>query len=133
MNKKGQGLPLTTIIIAILVVVVLIVIIAFFIGGSTQLTDSIKRVFFGTTAGYDFNLALETCQSRCDLAKDMPITNAQENSAYCQTPLQVDKSPIDGEADYAMDGKTKKTIKYFCPPKDRYYDANEDIHKPPHQ
>ena len=45
MSKKGQGLPLTTIIIAVLVVVVLIVIVAFFLSGSSSLIGTIRNIF----------------------------------------------------------------------------------------
>ena len=119
MGKKGQGLPLTTIIIAILVVVVLIVIVAFFLGGTASITDTIKRVFFGTTAGYDLNLAIQTCQSRCEAAKELPAT-ARTGHAYCQSGLAVDRNPIDGEADYVEIEKKKRTVKYYCPPVDDY-------------
>lgn len=118
-NKKGQGLPLTTIIIAILVVVVLIVLVAFFLGGSSAITDTIKRVFYGTTAGYDLNLAIQTCQTRCDQLKDLPV-DLRKNHAFCQSSLGVDKMPVDGEADFVRVSGKKKSVKYYCPHADKY-------------
>lgn len=126
MDKKGQGLPLTTIILAILVVVVLIVLIAFFLGGSSSIFDSIKRVFFGTTAGYDLNLAIQTCQSRCESAKELPSL-AKPKHAFCTSSLAVDYSPVDGEADFVKDGNKKKTVKYYCPPKDPFYNKLANV------
>ncbi len=122
MGKGGQGLPLTTIVIAILVVVVLIVLVAFFLGGSTQITDTIKRVFFGTTAGYDLNLAIQTCQSRCDSARDLPALSRPKH-AYCTSSLAVDYNPVDGEADFVKVNNKKRTVKYYCPPQGYYTNA----------
>lgn len=42
--KKGQGLPLNTIVIAILVVIVLLVIVVFFITNITRSDDGIRNV-----------------------------------------------------------------------------------------
>lgn len=119
MNKKGAEMTLTTIVAAILVVVVLIVLVAFFLGGSTAITDTIKRIFFGTTAGYDLNLAIQTCQSRCEAAKDLAETQRARH-AYCTSSLTVDRSPVDGEADYIKVSGKKRTVKYFCPPTGYY-------------
>jgi len=127
MSKKGQeGLPLSTIIVAILVVIVLVVLVAFFLGGSTALTDAIKRVFFGTTAGYDLALAIQTCESRCDIAQGMPAFS-RADGAYCKTSIAVDKDPVDGEADFYRDESTNKktTVKYYCPPSGRYTSFTE--------
>ncbi len=118
MNKKGQDLPVTTIIVIILVVVVLVVVIAFFLGGTSSLTTQVKRIFFGTTAGYDLTLATQTCADRCEQAKNLPI-GVRPRSAYCISSLAVDMNPLDGEADSYIDsGGKKKTKNYYCPSSD---------------
>ena len=118
MQKKGQGLPLTTIVIAILVVVVLVVIVAFFLGGTTGLTNTIKRVFFGTTAGTDQTLAVETCRQYCDQAETLP-DSLHATSPYCKQTFRLD-TDRDGEADYeTKDGK--KTFKEW-----NCYNTNSD-------
>ena len=119
MNKKGQDLPVTTIIVIILVVVVLVVLIAFFLGGTSSLTTQVKRIFFGTTAGYDLTLATQTCADRCEQAKNLPSA-VRSRSAYCISSLAVDMNPLDGEADYDTSGGKKTTIKYYCPPASNY-------------
>ena len=112
MNKKGQGLPLTTIIVAILVVVVLVVIVAFFLGGTTGLTNTIKRVFFGTTAGTDLSLAVEACRNHCDRAASLP-KSLQGSSAYCTTKFRIDKDGS-GEADSVGEGDSRQFIDWYC-------------------
>lgn len=113
MNKRGQGLTLNTIIIAILVVIVLVIIVAFFLGGMTGLTRSIRSVFFGTTAGTDMALAVQTCQTRCDQAKLLPV-DLREKSAYCTAYFNIDEDN-DGEAEFVMgDGKKKIHVSYYC-------------------
>lgn len=122
MNKKGQELPVTTIILIILVVVVLVVIVAFFLGGTSTLTGTIKRIFFGTTAGYDLTLATQTCTDRCEQAKNLP-SDLRGKSAYCKSALNVDFKPVDGEADFYRDKRDqnkKKPIRYYCPPDTAY-------------
>ncbi len=119
MNKKGQELPVTTIIVIILVVVVLVVIVAFFLGGTSSLTTQVKRIFFGTTAGYDLTLATQTCADRCEQAKNLPTAN-RGKSAFCTSPLAVDMNPLDGEADYYTEGGKKITVKYYCPDSEVY-------------
>jgi len=112
MNKKGQGLPLTTIIVAILVVVVLVVIVAFFLGGTTGLTNAIKRVFFGTTAGSDLTLAVETCKQYCDQAETYPSVGLQQKSAFCTQYFRIDQNR-DGEADL-LDADNKIYARWYC-------------------
>ncbi len=106
-QKKGEGLPLNTIIVAIMVVVVLVVIVSFFLGGATGITNTIKRVFFGTTAGTDLTLAVETCRQYCSQAEGLP-KELQGTSAYCKQNFNIDEDR-DGEADRAeqtdADGK----------------------------
>jgi hypothetical protein len=66
-NRKGQGMPLNTIIIAIIVIVVLVVIILIFTG---QI-----RIFGDTT---------EEARNECQRAFGMCVTGADANAA-CQT------------------------------------------------
>ena len=108
--KRGQGLPLTTIIIAILVVVVLVVLVAFFLGGTTSITRGIKSLFFGTTAGTDLTIAIETCRNRCDQAQTLPNDDLKKNSAYCKTPFHIDFDK-DGEVDVDEKGEP---VEYYC-------------------
>ncbi len=109
-KKRGQGLPLTTIIIAILVVVVLVVLVAFFLGGTTSITRGIKSLFFGTTAGTDLTIAVETCRNRCDQAQTLPSDTLKRNSAYCKTPFHMDYDK-DGEVDVGDNGEP---IEFYC-------------------
>lgn len=113
MAKRGQSLPLNTIIIAIIVVVVLIAIITFFLSGTSGLTRTIRSVFYGTTAGTDKVLAVQTCEQRCEQAKSMP-ENLRRTSAYCASSFNIDENN-DGEADYATPGdKNSGYAKFFC-------------------
>lgn len=84
MNKRGQSLPLNTLIIIILVVIVLIVVAVFFLGGTSSLSKSIRNIFYGTTAGTDITLAREICEQRCEAAKD------GNNLAYCNLGQDID-------------------------------------------
>ncbi|HLD15534.1 MAG TPA: hypothetical protein VJB94_03060 [Candidatus Nanoarchaeia archaeon] len=113
MSKKGQGLPLTTIIIAVLVVVVLIVIVAFFLSGSSSLIGTIRSIFIKTYAGTDMTLARQICQQRCDQATTWD-RDAQLKSAFCTDAFNIDENR-DGEADYTTtaDGK-KEYVQWFC-------------------
>lgn len=113
MNKKGQNLPLSTIIIAVLVVVVLIVIVAFFLSGSSSLIGTIRNIFIKTYAGTDDALARQICQQRCDSAANWDA-KAQQASAFCTDPFNIDNNK-NGEADYTTtaDGK-KEYDKYWC-------------------
>ena len=113
MSKKGQGLPLTTIIIAVLVVVVLIVIVAFFLSGSSSLIGTIRNIFIKTYAGTDEALARQICTQRCDQAANWD-RNAQLKSAFCTDAFNIDQNR-DGEADYTTtaDGK-KEYHKWYC-------------------
>lgn len=117
LSKRGQGLPLTTIIIAIMVIVVLIVIVTFFFSGSTSITDSIKRVFYGTTAGTDLALATENCKAYCQQAEGL-APEQRDTSPYCTKFFLIDKDNS-GEADYDPDlgeDKVRKYDHYYCNP-----------------
>ena len=109
-KKKGQGLPLNTVIVAILVVLVLIVLVAFFLGGTTGLVKTVKKVFFGTTAGTDMSLAYESCKQYCLQAEGLPNTT-WEKSAYCTKSFEID-SDNNGEADLCDD--KEKYARYYC-------------------
>lgn len=113
MNKKGQGLPLNTVIVAILVILVLVVVVIFFLGGMSGLTSKIKTMFFGTLAGTDETIAVQTCETRCEQVKLLPTTIARRNSAYCDSPFNIDANN-DGEADKVDD----EYIKFYCFPFD---------------
>ena len=119
-NKRGQGLPLTTVVIAILVVVVLVVIVAFFLGGTSGLTKTIKSVFFGTTAGTDKALAIQNCNQYCDQAKSLPQGQII-SSPYCTKHFFIDED-LDGEAD-TVNNLGKDYIKFYC--QDQLADANK--------
>ena len=112
MRKRGQGLPLNTIILAIIVVLVLVVVVAFFLGGFKGLTKTVKDVFFGTTAGTDKILAIQICQQRCDQAQVLPEKpeKERENSAFCKAPFKIDDNPRDGDADI----HEGKFVEWYC-------------------
>ncbi len=97
MDKRGQELSLNTLVIIILLVIALVVIAVFFLGGTSSLSKSIRSIFFGTTAGTDLSLAVETCQQRCEQAKSLP-TGVQETSAYCKSTFNMD-TDNDGNID----------------------------------
>lgn len=110
MNKKGQGLPLNTIVIAILVVIVLILIVTFFLVGFGGLTDKIKGIFFGTTSGTDLTLATLNCNTYCERAEILPEAT-QSISSYCSSIQKVDTTK-DGKADTDM---SCKDLGVVCP------------------
>jgi len=111
MNKKGQGLPLTTIVVAILVIIVLVLVVTFFLGGFAGLTSKVKEIFFGTTAGTSLTLATQNCKTYCEQASLLPET-MQPKSAYCTRLQKVDMSG-DGEADSDM--ACEKDLGVNCP------------------
>lgn len=110
MNKKGTELPLNVVIVAILVILVLVVVIIFFLGGFGGLTSKIKSTFFGTLAGTDKSIAVETCKTRCEQARLLgeaginPLT-----SAFCTSPFYID-TDNNGEADKFGDSY----VKFYC-------------------
>lgn len=89
MNKRGQGLPLNTLIIIILVVIVLIVVAIFFLGGTSSLSKTVRGIFFGTTSGTDLSLAVEQCNNHCSLVESLPSTS-WHLSGYCITTYDID-------------------------------------------
>lgn len=113
MNKRGQGLPINTVIIAILVIVVLVIIIVFFLGGFAGLSTKMKSVFFTSTAGTDLTLAVSSCETRCEQAELLPDT-LKQTSAFCKAPFHLDTKGK-GEADKHLSGdKLGKPVEYFC-------------------
>jgi hypothetical protein len=106
MNKKGQGLPMNTVVMAILVIVVLILVLTFFFGGFTGLTMKIRQIFFGSLAGTSETLAVQNCNQYCNQLqlrsglfddKGVLITDRVRDLAYCRLiPIDTDE---DGQAD----------------------------------
>lgn len=107
--KKGQGLPLNTVIIAILVVLVLIVLVIFFLTGTGGLTKTVRDIFYKTTVGTDKGIAIQTCQKFCNDAKQVSDV---ENSAYCTVTYNIDWDN-DGEID-PDGGNPPATKVYRC-------------------
>ena len=101
MNKRGQGLPLNTLVIIILVVIVLIVVAVFFLGGTSSLSQSIRNIFYGATSGTDVALAREICDQRCAFAQDVPF-NSAKSTAYCTSTFDIDQNN-DGRIDSSTD------------------------------
>ena len=97
-SKKGQGLPLNTVIIAILVLVVLVVIIAFFVGGTSTIATKISGIFGGATAGEDISLARNFCENYCEQALEMDV-DRQPSSAYCTKFFKLDSNDADDKSD----------------------------------
>lgn len=112
MNKRGQGLPMNTVIMAILVIVVLVIVVVFFLGGFSGLSTKVKAIFFGTTAGTDITLAVQTCETRCEQAQLLPVS-LQKNSAFCNVPFNLDING-DGEAEFYIKDKKKILSQYYC-------------------
>ena len=112
-QKKGQGLPMNTVIITILVILVLVVVAAFFLGGTSNLVSKIREVFFGSISGVDLAFAASTCQQRCDQLELLP-KNQLERSAYCKDYFNIDIDN-DGEAEYTEDANGGKQYdRYYC-------------------
>ncbi|MEK6951767.1 MAG: hypothetical protein AABX29_02020 [Nanoarchaeota archaeon] len=111
MNKRGQELSLNTLIVIILLVIALVVIAVFFLGGTSSLSRSIRSIFYGTTAGTDLSLALQTCEQRCEAAKNLPAT-LRKQSALCTQPFSYD-SNNDGTVDKKIYCQGD-TIKMLC-------------------
>ena len=81
LNKRGQGLSMTTIVVIILAILVLLVVSLIFLGGTTGLGQKIQDFFRGgelTSA----DVAVQNCLTWCDNAEMMSVAN-QPNSAFC--------------------------------------------------
>ena len=104
-SKKGLELSINTIIILVLVVLVLVIVAVFFTGTTGKLTDQIKSIFFGSTAGYDKSLAIQNCETYCDQLQ-VYTENVQDralSSAYCTQSFLVD-----------TDGDGKANTRFYC-------------------
>jgi len=113
MNKKGQSLSMNTIILGILVIIVLVIVVVFFMGGFGTITSKIRSILGFTTSGTELNVALQQCETRCQLAQSMP-DNIEHTSAYCTSPFLIDYNPEDNKADtIELDG-TSLEIEYYC-------------------
>lgn len=113
MNKKGAELPLNVVVVAVLVIMVLVVVVIFFLGGMGGMTSKVKSMFFGTMAGTDRSIAVQTCQTRCEQARLLSQAGTVPTlSAYCKDPFYIDNDN-NGEADKTSD---EKYIKFFCWP-----------------
>src|SRR3989338_2996526 len=110
-DKKGMELSLNTIIIAIIAIILLVAVVSFFLFGFKGLTDRIKVIFYGTTAGTDIVLAQQTCNSYCQNAALLP-ENIREGSPYCKHTFFIDEDN-NGEADKDAGNNY---IKYTCFP-----------------
>ena len=97
LNKRGQGLSMTTIVVIILAVLVLLVIAIIFLGGTTSLTQKITD-FFNPQEAMSVDIAIQNCVTWCEQAQLLP-EDQQDSSSYCSaTQDNVDISR-DGEID----------------------------------
>ena len=114
MNKKGQGLPINTVVIAILVIIVLVIVVVFFLGGFAGLATKIKSVFFPVIQGTDIQIAAETCKTRCEQATALPGDTLKSTSAYCKGAFNIDTNG-DGEAEYIdASDKSQGYKSFYC-------------------
>ncbi|HIH25521.1 hypothetical protein J4476_00230 [Candidatus Woesearchaeota archaeon] len=88
-NKKGQSMPMNVIIVGIIVLVVLVIIVAFFAGGFNSLGNKFKDIFSGQAGGQALDLTIQTCQSSCENAQNLP-GSSQAKSSYCTSTYIVD-------------------------------------------
>lgn len=116
-NKKGLELSVNTIIILVIVVVVLVAIAAFFFGSFGNLTNNIKRVFFGASGGYDKTLAIQNCETYCDQIQTYgpQAEERAKTNPYCTRFFEVD-TDNDGEAD----------TRFYCSQASKDVHAEED-------
>ena len=93
LNKRGQGLSMTTIVVIILALLVLIVLAIIFLGGTGSVFDRIKNVFTGQSQT-SVDLARQQCQTWCDIARS---SSDKPTTSYCQAPqkrVDVDRDGI---------------------------------------
>jgi len=112
-NKKGQGLPLNTVILAILVIIVLVIVIAFFLTGAGTSFQKVKDVFGFGLRGTDLSTARLNCQNYCDQAKDLP-EDQQKSSAYCRTYFKIDLDNNGNVDTFAVQDKKGEPVHYYC-------------------
>lgn len=113
MNKRGQGLPMNTIIIAIIVIVVLIAIVIFFLGGFRNIASSISSIWSQQVSSTPEALARETCQSYCTATKSMASDTEKKGSNFCRQKFNIDKNN-DGVLKDAEKGISCETLT-SCP------------------
>jgi len=101
-SKKGQGLPMNTIILAIIVIIVLVIIVVFFLGGTSSIAQKIKDIFLGATAGQDKELAVQFCNQYCDRGNEV---------AWCGHIFKVD---TDGDGAAEKNQETGNYYKWYC-------------------
>src|SRR3989338_7143131 len=111
--KRGQGLPMSTIVIAIIVLVVLVLLILFFTGGTGKIGEKIAAVFQGSTGGDDMASSIQFCKGYCEKAKLLTSDEEKSNSPFCQKSFLIDTDG-DGEAQFVQASNPKKYYKYFC-------------------
>lgn len=91
MDKKGQGMPLNTIVIAIVVLIVLIVIVVFFTGGFNTILQSVKGIQPATQT--DAVAAQTKCSQLCIQAQSITNPDKWKDTGYCR---QVNSKDWDG-------------------------------------
>lgn len=91
MDKKGQGLPLNTIVIAIIVLIVLILVIVFFLGGFNVIIQSVKGLEPATET--DAVAAQTKCSQLCIQAQSITNPDNWKKTGYCK---QVNTKDWDG-------------------------------------
>lgn len=92
MNKKGQGLPLNTLVMAIIVIIVLVIIVIFFLGGFSAIKDRFTSIFSKAPGGEDYDLVVNSCMQYCEQAKLLASDISKKNSAYCSKTFRIDKN-----------------------------------------
>ncbi|MDO8628811.1 MAG: hypothetical protein Q7R56_03580 [Nanoarchaeota archaeon] len=114
LSKRGVELPSSTIIVFVLLAIALAVLAYFFLTGAARTTGTISDIFKSSTAGVSRDLAIETCNQRCDKIQDYSLTTARL-SAFCTGSFKIDSNG-NGQPDMYLDTKTDKNlpIQYYC-------------------
>ena len=89
LNKRGQGLSMTTIVVIILALLVLVVVAIIFMGGTGTVFDRIKNIF-SSQSQTSVDLAIQQCNSWCDIAQD--ATDPSKSSFCTAHQKWVDKN-----------------------------------------
>ncbi len=113
LDKKGAELSLNTIIVWVLGAVALVVIVYFFMSGTGKTSGSISDIFKTATAGVSRDLAIETCEQRCESIRDKSKFIA-ENSAYCKGQFKIDDDGDGVPEEYMVDANRRATVKFYC-------------------
>ena len=96
MNKKGQGLPLNTVILGVIGVVVLLLVVLIFFGGAKWIKETILGMGGERLKGTDITLAQQQCDLFCDYAKELSGI-ALKASAYCTTKFKIEEEEMSCE------------------------------------